>query len=96
MQELYLKQLDQTQHRVCKVKKQNSVCRAYHGEKGIKTLLETCAILKKSQYIDYSLLIVRKGDQREEPTFIKERHFEDQVIWAGWSGIWKFGFLLQQ
>ncbi|MEG4441896.1 glycosyltransferase family 4 protein [Microcoleus sp. AT9_B5] len=55
------------------------------ARKGIKTLLEACAILKNQGYVDYSLLIIGKGDQRAElETFIKECDFEEQVTWAGW------------
>ena len=67
------------------------------GRKGIKTLLEACAILKSQGYVDYSLLIVGKGDQREElEAFIKERDFEEQVIWAGWVEYGNLGAYFQQ
>ncbi|MEG3957749.1 glycosyltransferase family 4 protein [Microcoleus sp. herbarium2] len=67
------------------------------ARKGIKTLLEACAILKSQGYVDYSLLIVGKGDQREElEAFIKERDFEEQVIWAGWVQYGNLGSYFQQ
>ena len=67
------------------------------ARKGIKTLLEACAILKSQGYVDYSLLIVGKGDQREElEAFIKERDFEEQVIWAGWVEYGNLGSYFQQ
>ncbi|MEG4958843.1 MULTISPECIES: glycosyltransferase [unclassified Microcoleus] len=67
------------------------------ARKGIKTLLEACAILKSQGYVDYSLLIVGKGDQREElEAFIKERHFEEQVIWTGWVEYGNLGSYFQQ
>jgi glycosyltransferase involved in cell wall biosynthesis len=67
------------------------------ARKGIKTLLEACAILKSQGYVDYSLLIVGKGDQREElEAFIKARDFEEQVIWAGWVEYGNLGSYFQQ
>ncbi|MEG4495739.1 glycosyltransferase family 4 protein [Microcoleus sp. F10-C6] len=67
------------------------------ARKGIKTLLEACAILKSQGYADYSLLIVGKGDQREElEAFIKERNFEEQVTWAGWVEYGSLGAYFQQ
>jgi glycosyltransferase involved in cell wall biosynthesis len=65
--------------------------------KGLKTLIEACAILKSKGYQDYSLLIAGTGDQREElETFIKERGFEDQVTWAGWVDYGKLGAYFSQ
>ncbi len=67
------------------------------SRKGIKTLLEACAILKNQGYVDYSLLIIGKGDQREElEDFIKERNFEEQVTWAGWVEYGSLGSYFQQ
>ena len=67
------------------------------ARKGIKTLLEACAILKSQGYVDYSLLIVGKGDQREElEAFIKASHFEDQVTWGGWVEYGNLGSYFQQ
>jgi len=67
------------------------------ARKGIKTLLEACAILKSQGYVDYSLLIVGKGDQREElEAFIKERDFEEQVMWGGWVEYGNLGSYFQQ
>jgi glycosyltransferase involved in cell wall biosynthesis len=93
-----LKRLDQTQPPSLQLKPPIFL---YVGRitarKGIKTLLEACAILKSQGYIDYSLLIVGKGDQREElEAFIKERDFEEQVIWAGWVEYGSLGSYFQQ
>jgi glycosyltransferase involved in cell wall biosynthesis len=93
-----LKQLDQTQPPSLQLKRPIFL---YVGRitarKGIKTLLEACAILKSQGYVDYSLLIVGKGDQREElEAFIKERDFEEQVIWAGWVEYGNLGSYFQQ
>lgn len=67
------------------------------ARKGIKTLLEACAILKSQGYVDYSLLIVGKGEQREElEAFIKARHFEEQVTWGGWVEYGNLGSYFQQ
>jgi len=93
-----LKRLDQTQPPSLQLKRPIFL---YVGRitarKGIKTLLEACAILKSQGYVDYSLLIVGKGDQREElEAFIKERHFEEQVLWAGWVEYGNLGSYFQQ
>jgi glycosyltransferase involved in cell wall biosynthesis len=93
-----LKRLDQTQPPNLQLKHPIFL---YVGRitarKGIKTLLEACAILKSQGYVNYSLLIVGKGDQREElEAFIKERDFEEQVIWAGWVEYGNLGSYFQQ
>jgi len=93
-----LKQLDQTQPPSLQLKRPIFL---YVGRitarKGIKTLLEACAILKSQGYVDYSLLIIGKGDQREElEAFIKERDFEDQVTWAGWVEYGNLGSYFQE
>jgi len=93
-----LKRLDQTQPQNLQLKHPIFL---YVGRitarKGIKTLLEACAILKSQGYVDYSLLIVGKGEQREElEAFIKEREFEEQVIWAGWVEYGNLGSYFQQ
>ncbi|MEG4112742.1 MULTISPECIES: glycosyltransferase family 4 protein [unclassified Microcoleus] len=93
-----LKRLDQTQPPNVQLKRPIFL---YVGRitarKGIKTLLEACAILKNQGYVDYSLLIVGKGDQREElEAFIKERGFEEQVTWAGWVEYGNLGAYFQQ
>ena len=67
------------------------------ARKGIKTLLEACALLKSQGYADYSLLIVGQGDQREElESFIQERNLEEQVMWAGWVEYGNLGPYFQQ
>ena len=93
-----LKRLDQTQPPNWQLKRPIFL---YVGRitarKGIKTLLEACAMLKSQGYLDYSLLIVGKGEQREElEAFIKERHFEEQVSWAGWVEYGNLGSYFQQ
>lgn len=93
-----LKRLDQTQPPKLQLKRPIFL---YVGRitarKGIKTLLEACALLKSQGYVDYSLLIVGKGDQREElETFIKECDFEEQVTWAGWVEYGNLGAYFQQ
>lgn len=67
------------------------------ARKGIKTLLEACALLKKQGYSDYSLLIVGKGDQQEElEAFIREQDFSEQVNWVGWVDYGSLGAYFQQ
>ncbi|MEG4853445.1 glycosyltransferase family 4 protein [Microcoleus sp. B5-D4] len=93
-----LKRLDQTQPPKLQLKRPIFL---YVGRitarKGIKTLLEACAILKNLGYVDYSLLIIGKGDQREElEAFIKDCDFEEQVTWAGWVEYGNLGAYFQQ
>ena len=93
-----VKRLDQTQQPNLQLKRPIFL---YVGRitarKGIKTLLEACAILKNQGYVDYSLLIIGKGDQREElEAFIKECDFEEQVTWAGWVEYGNLGAYFQQ
>ncbi|NQE37122.1 glycosyltransferase family 4 protein [Microcoleus asticus] len=93
-----LKRLDQTQPPNLQLKRPIFL---YVGRitarKGIQTLLEACAILKNQGYVDYSLLIIGKGDQRKElETFIKECDFEEQVTWAGWVDYGNLGAYFQQ
>ncbi|MEG3849283.1 glycosyltransferase family 4 protein [Microcoleus sp. herbarium19] len=67
------------------------------ARKGIKTLLEACAILKKQGYSDYTLLIVGKGDQQDElEAFVKEQDFPDRVHWVGWVDYGSLGAYFQQ
>ena len=67
------------------------------ARKGIKTLLQACAILKKQGYSDYTLLIVGKGDQQDElEAFIKEQDFPKQVNWVGWVDYGSLGAYFQQ
>lgn len=65
--------------------------------KGIKPLIEACAILKERGYEDFNLLIVGTGDQREElEALIREKGFESQVTWAGWVEYGNLGPYFQQ
>jgi glycosyltransferase involved in cell wall biosynthesis len=67
------------------------------SRKGIKTLIQACAILKSQGYSNYSLVIVGKGDQQEElEAFIKEKDLVDQVTWAGWVDYAKIGSYFQE
>jgi glycosyltransferase involved in cell wall biosynthesis len=67
------------------------------ARKGIKTLLEACALLKKQGYSDYTLLIVGKGDQQEElESFIKDQDFQEQVKWVGWVDYGSLGTYFDQ
>ncbi|MGL4379311.1 MAG: glycosyltransferase family 4 protein [Microcoleaceae cyanobacterium] len=66
------------------------------SRKGIKTLIQACAILKTQGYSNYSLVIVGKGDQQEElEAFIQEKDLVDQVTWAGWVDYDKIGSYFQ-
>lgn len=65
--------------------------------KGLKTLLQACAILKNQGYSNYTLLIVGKGPQREElEAFVKEQNLQEQVSWQGWVEYKLLGAYFQQ
>src|SRR6476469_201707 len=93
-----LKRLDQTQSPNLQLKRPIFLdVGRITARKGIKTLLEACALLKNQGYVDYSLLIIGKGDRREElEAFIKECDFEEQVTWAGWVEYGNLGAYFQQ
>nr|WP_293125607.1 glycosyltransferase family 4 protein [Microcoleus sp. bin38.metabat.b11b12b14.051] len=66
------------------------------ARKGIKTLLEACALLEQQGYSDYSLLIVGKGDREEElQAFVAEAGFGDRVNWVGWVDYGNLGAYFQ-
>lgn len=65
--------------------------------KGLKMLLQACAILKAQGYSNYTLSIVGKGPQREElEAFVKEQNLEEQVSWEGWVEYGRLGAYFQQ
>jgi glycosyltransferase involved in cell wall biosynthesis len=65
--------------------------------KGIKALLEACSILQYQGYVDYTLLLIGIGEQRQElEAFIKDRNLEDRVIWVGWVDYGCLGAYFQQ
>lgn len=65
--------------------------------KGLKPLLEACALLKNQGYCDYTLLIVGDGEQREElEIFVKNRDLSEQVTWAGWVEYGRLGAYFRQ
>ncbi len=67
------------------------------ARKGIKTLLEACAVLEERKYSNYTLAIAGKGDQQEElESFIRDRGFADRVKWAGWVDYGSLGAYFQQ
>ena len=52
--------------------------------KGLKTLLEACALLKQQGYENYTLMVVGDGEQRLElETFAQTCGLERQVQWRG-------------
>jgi glycosyltransferase involved in cell wall biosynthesis len=53
--------------------------------KGIKELLQACSCLQKQGYINYTLLIVGDGAQRQElEAFAAENNLTDQIQWIGY------------
>ena len=54
------------------------------ARKGVKTLLEACAILQTQGYRNYTLLILGEGDQQDElERLTREADLIDRVIWLG-------------
>lgn len=52
--------------------------------KGLKTLLEACALLKQQGYEDFTLMVVGDGEQRPElEAFAQTCGLEHQVKWMG-------------
>ena len=67
------------------------------ARKGIKSLLDACAILQTQGYSEYTLLIVGEGDQREElEAFIKDRNLTNNVTWVGWVNYGSLGAYFQR
>ncbi|MBE9126897.1 MULTISPECIES: glycosyltransferase family 4 protein [unclassified Coleofasciculus] len=67
------------------------------SRKGLKPLLEACSVLKTEGYRDYTLLIIGKGEQREElETFVKDKGLENTVTWIGWVEYGYLGAYFQQ
>ncbi len=53
--------------------------------KGLGLLLEACKLLKEQGYVNYTLLVVGDGKQREElEAFCKTHDLENWVKWKGW------------
>lgn len=64
--------------------------------KGIKSLLDACAILKSNGYSNYTLLIAGSGSQREEFEQLAQEHCLQNVIrWLGWIDYQQVGAYLQ-
>ncbi len=60
--------------------------------KGLKFLLEACAILKQQGYQRYTLLIVGDGEQREElEVYSQNQGLTDCVQWVGWGNYDRLG-----
>ncbi len=66
------------------------------ARKGIKPLIEACAILKKQGYTDYSLLVIGDGDQRGElEELIAQQGLTNLVTWVGWVEYGSLGVYFQ-
>jgi glycosyltransferase involved in cell wall biosynthesis len=66
------------------------------ARKGIKPLIEACAILKKQGYTDYSLVVIGNGDQRGElEELIAQQGLTDLVTWVGWVEYGSLGVYFQ-
>jgi glycosyltransferase involved in cell wall biosynthesis len=81
--------------------KQNRPIFLYVGRiihrKGIKLLLEACALLQAQGYHNYSLLLIGTGEQREElEAFVKDHKLESQVTWVGWVDYGCLGAYFEQ
>jgi glycosyltransferase involved in cell wall biosynthesis len=52
--------------------------------KGIKTLLQACALLKTRGYNQFSLLVIGAGEQRPElEAYAQAEGLENQIVWLG-------------
>ncbi|NJL91424.1 MAG: glycosyltransferase family 4 protein [Coleofasciculaceae cyanobacterium SM2_1_6] len=66
------------------------------ARKGIKPLIEACAILKKQGYTGYSLVVIGNGDQRGElEELIAQQGLTDLVTWVGWVEYGSLGVYFQ-
>jgi glycosyltransferase involved in cell wall biosynthesis len=64
--------------------------------KGIKSLLDACAILNSKGYSNYTLLIAGSGPQQEEfEQLAQEYCLQDVVKWLGWIDYQQIGGYLQ-
>jgi len=67
-----------------------------NARKGIKSLIEACAILKEQGYTSYSLMVIGTGDQRPElEELIAQQGLTDLVTWVGWVEYGKLGVYFQ-
>ncbi len=65
--------------------------------KGLKELLEACSILNAQGYLDYSLLVVGDGSQRQElEAFVKTHNLESQIQWVGYVDYEQVGIYFQR
>lgn len=53
--------------------------------KGVKVLLDACALLRDEGYQEFSVVLVGDGAQRQElEAFVEAKGLSQQVIWTGW------------
>lgn len=65
--------------------------------KGLKFLLEACAILQQQGYRKYTLLIVGDGEQREElEAYSHNQGLDDVLRWMGWVNYNQLGAYFQK
>lgn len=61
--------------------------------KGLKSLIESLAVLKDKEYDNFTLLIAGEGPQRQElEKMIKDVGIEKQVKWLGWVDYNSLGY----
>ena len=66
------------------------------ARKGIKPLIQACAILKEQGYTNYSLVVIGNGDQRQElEELIAQQGLTDLVTWVGWVEYGRLGVYFQ-
>ncbi|BAZ69116.1 MAG: glycosyltransferase family 4 protein [Pelatocladus maniniholoensis HA4357-MV3] len=64
--------------------------------KGLYSLLQACAILKKQNYCNYTLLVVGRGPQKQElESFCTRENIQDCVNWVGWVDYSSLGVYFQ-
>jgi glycosyltransferase involved in cell wall biosynthesis len=66
------------------------------ARKGVKYLLEACAMLKRQGYENYTLILVGDGGEREAlQAYAKEQGIDNQLMWTGWLEYGRLGAYFQ-
>ncbi len=67
------------------------------SRKGLKELLAACDLLCQQGYQNYTILVLGKGDQRQElEEFVKERNLSDYIKWIGFVDYGLLGNYFQE
>jgi glycosyltransferase involved in cell wall biosynthesis len=67
------------------------------SRKGIKHLLDACAVLKTQGYVNYTVIMVGDGPQRPElETMAQELGLTEQIKWTGWVEYGRLGAFFKE